>query len=71
MSKKSDGYEMNEKDIDTVLRILKQKNPGATPEDAIEVLEKMQAGVHLLGHLDPQALEEMYKELQKEKRVKN
>jgi len=63
-------YEINEKDIDSVIRWLKIHDPkNATPETAIEILEEMYAGVHLLAHEDPELLEKIYKEL-KEKKVK-
>lgn len=68
MSPKTTKYEINEKDIDTVLNILKRTDPeNATPEKAIEILESLQAGVHMLGHTNPKALEEIQKELQKRK----
>ena len=34
------GYELNDKDIQTVLKHLRQHNPDATEEDAKEVLLK-------------------------------
>ena len=72
MRKKSTKYEINEKDIDAVLRFLKTTDPeNATPEKAIEILEKWQAGVHMLGHVNPEALEELHKELEKAKKTRN
>lgn len=72
MNKKLDKYYINEKDIDTVLNILKRTDPeNATPEKAIEILESIQAGVHVLGHTNPQALIEIQKELKKAKNAKN
>lgn len=65
------GYEITEKDIDTVLGILKRSDPeNATPEMAIAVLEEIQMRVHELGHTNPEKLIEIYKKLKKEKRLK-
>lgn len=61
-------YEMNEKDIDSVIRWLKIHDPeNATPETAIEILEEMYASVHLLSHEDPELLEKIYRELKSRK----
>ncbi len=66
------GYQLNEKDIDTVLKILKRTDPkNATPEKAIEILEGLQAGFHSLGHTNPEAIAEIQKELEKNKKIKN
>ncbi|CAN5158285.1 hypothetical protein BH09PAT1_BH09PAT1_2350 [soil metagenome] len=66
------NYELNEKDIETVLNILKQTDPEhATPEMAIEILEHLQKGVHELSHTDPGALIKIYEELKKSERTKN
>lgn len=71
MKNRSAGYEINEKDIDTVLNILKRTDPkNATPEKAIDILENLQAGIHMLSHTSPQALEEIQKELNKNKSEK-
>lgn len=68
----SEPYQIDEKDIDTVLGILKRTDPKhATPEKAIEILESLQAGFHSLGHTKPEALAEIQKELEKNKKVKN
>ena len=68
----SEPYQIDEKDIDTVLGILKRTDPeNATPEKAIEILESLQAGFHSLGHTNPEALAEIQKELEKNKKVKN
>ncbi len=64
----SDKYEINEKDIDSVINWLKINDPqNATPETAISILEEMQARAHLLGHEDPEMLETIYAELKKKK----
>jgi len=65
------GYEINEKDIDTVLGILKRNDPeNATPEMAIAVLEELQKRVHELSHTDPELLIEIYNDLQTAKNKK-
>ena len=68
----SKDYQINEKDIDTVLGVLKRTDPeNATPEKAIEILESLQSGFHSLGHTNPEALAEIQKELVKNKKAKN
>lgn len=57
-------YEINEKDIDTVLNILKKSDPEhATPEMAISILENMQATFHELRHIEPELLVKIYEDL--------
>ena len=61
-------YELNEKDIDSVINYLKLTDPeNATPEMAIAILEHMQATIHTLAHEDPDLLEKMYKEVKAKK----
>lgn len=68
----SNGYQINEKDIDTVLNYLKIHDPeNATPEMAIAFLEFFKAKFHELAHTDPEKLEEIYKEFKKEKETKS
>ena len=67
MQNMSTNYQINEKDIDTVLNILKKTDPNATPEQAIEILESLQAGFHEMSHTNPELLEEIKKELDKNK----
>lgn len=64
-------YEINEKDIDSVIHWLKIHDPeNATPETAIGILEEMHARVHLMAHEDPELLEKIYKRAKrKESRV--
>ncbi len=58
-------YEMTEEDIDAVLRYLQLTRPDqATPEMAISILERMQVRVHMLEHIDPDAIEAVLKELE-------
>lgn len=65
------GYEITEKDIDTVLGILKRSDPeNATPEMAIAILEELQRRVHELSHTDPKMLIEIYNKLKKDKKLK-
>lgn len=65
------GYQINEKDIDSVIRFLKVTDPeNATPEMAIELLEHLKASFHTMAHEDPEKLEEIYKELKKQKELK-
>lgn len=71
MTKSHPKYEITEKDIDTVLEILKREDPeNATPEMAIAILENLQATFHTIGHEDPDLLVKMYKNLKKEKKLK-
>lgn len=63
-------YEINEKDIDSVIHWLKIHDPeNATPETAIEILEEMYARVHLLSHEDPELLEKIYSDLKSKKQT--
>ena len=64
-------YEINEKDIDSVLHYLKLTDPSnATPEIAIAMLEDMHAVSHTLSHqLDPDTLEKVYNNLKKKKNL--
>lgn len=65
------GYQINEKDIESVIRFLKVTDPeNATPEMAIELLEHLKASFHTMTHEDPEKLEEIYKELKKQKELK-
>jgi hypothetical protein len=64
----AEEYEINEKDIDSVIRWLKIHDPeNATPEMAIEILEEMYARVHLMSHEDPELLEKIYRDLRSRK----
>lgn len=54
------GYELNEKDIDSVINWLKIYRPEyATPEFAIDMLEEMHATVHTMSHEEPENLDNM------------
>jgi len=63
-------YEINEQDIDKVVRFLQLTDPQhATPEIAIEILETMQATVHKMSHEDPEKLEKIWQDLKKRKNL--
>ena len=68
MSRRGGKYELNEKDIESVIRFLQVTDPEhATPEMAIAVLEYFQAKFHEMSHTDPEKLLEIYTELKKDK----
>ncbi len=68
---KTGGYQMNEKDIESVIKFLKITDPeNATPEVAILILERLQATFHTMSHEDPEKLKEIYESLKKEKKLK-
>lgn len=68
----SNGYQINEKDIESVIRYLKSIDPdNATPEMAIEILEHLKAGFHSMAHNDPDALEKIYNDLKQHKKQTN
>ena len=61
-------YEINEKDIDEVIRYLKTVDPdNATPEMAIALLEQLQASGHLLSHENPELFDKIYQDLKNKK----
>lgn len=71
MSKNQGKYQINEKDIDSVLNYLKIFDPeNATPEMAIELLEYLQATFHTMSHEDPEKLKEMYEDFKLQKKLK-
>jgi len=60
----SKHYEINEQDIDSVLRFLELHDPEhATPEMAIAILEHMQSAFHTMSHDDPEMLDKIYLDL--------
>ena len=66
------GYEINEKDIESVINFLKIQDPdNATPEMAIEILEAMQAKFHIMAHTDPDILKQILEDLKKQKKTRN
>lgn len=53
-------YELNEKDIDTVLNILKRTDPEhATPEWAIRILEYLYTTLNDMSFDDPERLDSL------------
>jgi hypothetical protein len=63
-------YEINEKDIDSVINYLKLVDPvNATPEVAITILEEMYATVHTMSHTDPELLDKMYAAVKNRKKL--
>lgn len=60
---KLEDYELNEKDIDSILNYLRIFDPKhATPENAIAFLEYLRVGVHEKAHkASDKELEELYK----------
>jgi hypothetical protein len=68
----TDKYQINEKDIDSVLNFLKLTDPeNATPEMAIALLEYLQEKIHDLNHTKPKLLAEMYEQFKKDKKIAN
>lgn len=66
------GYEINEKDIESVINFLKIHDPeNATPEMAINILEAMQTKFHMMAHADPEMLKVILEDLKKQKKTKN
>jgi len=66
----TDEYEINEKDIETVLQFLKLTDPEhATPDIAIALLEYMKAAFHKMALEDPEMLQKMYEELKNERGI--
>lgn len=62
----TDQYELNEKDIESVIRYLKIYDPeNATPEKAIAKIEEAMASAHALNHSNPEVLEQLLEELKK------
>lgn len=59
-----DDYELNEADIEKMIRHLKLVYPEdtVTPEMAIKKLEEMYANFHELSHTNPDLLEKWYKD---------
>jgi hypothetical protein len=64
----ADGYELNEKDIASIVRYLKIHEPeNATRERAIALLEDLRAGVDIMAYNNPDLLEKLQKELEENK----
>lgn len=68
----SNGYQINEKDIEGTIRFLKTIDPEkATPEMAIALLEHFKGAFHELAHTKPEKLEEILENLQKKQETDN
>jgi len=66
----TDEYEINEKDIETVLQFLKLTDPEhVTPDIAIALLEYMKSAFHKMALEDPEMLQKMYEKLKTEKGI--
>lgn len=62
-------YEINEKDIDAVIRFLKLTDPEhATPGIAIELLEHMQQAFHTMARDNPEMLEKIYRDMKSKRK---
>jgi len=58
MNDMTKGYELNEKDIDSVINWLEINRPEyANPEFAIDMLEELYASVHKMSHEEPEKLD--------------
>lgn len=58
-------YHITDEDIEKVLNLLKLINPEkATPEYARRILERLYLRYHALEHIDPDAIEEIMKDLE-------
>lgn len=61
-------YEINDKDIESVIQFLKINNPeDYTREKAISLLEDLQRGFHGMAHNNPELLVKLQKELDEDK----
>jgi hypothetical protein len=61
-------YELNEKDIDSVIRWLEINEPeNATPERAITILERMYERVHMGSHEEPELFDEIHRAMKHKK----
>ena len=61
-----DQYHVTDEDIEKVLNLLKIMRPSkpASPEYARRILEQMYIRYHALEHIDPDAVEEIMKDLE-------
>jgi len=65
------GYELNDKDIQTVLKHLRAVKPDATEEQAKELLLKAKMDARFKGFDDPDVLIQYFEELSKSSDQKN
>lgn len=60
-----DQYHITDEDIQKVIDLLYLTNPKkANPETARHILERMYIRYHALEHIDPEAVEEIMKDLE-------
>lgn len=65
MTSNDDDYEITDEDLQAVLKYLEIENPTMATEDvAIEILQQLYQRVHTLEHIDPNAIEEILKDLE-------
>jgi geranylgeranyl pyrophosphate synthase len=58
-------YRITDEDIEKVINLLKLTNASkATPEYARRILEQLYQRYHVLKHIDPDAIEEIMKDLE-------
>ena len=63
--KEDNQYHITDEDIEKVLDWLKLTNPRkATPEYARRILERLYVRYHVLEHIDPDAIEDIMKDLE-------
>lgn len=60
------GYELNDEDIQAVLKNLRATDPDATKEDAIQLLLKTKMDVREKAQDDPEGLEKAQKLLEQQ-----
>lgn len=64
----AEPYKINDKDIESVMRWLKIHDPErATRDDAIAMLQDLQAGFHRMSHSSPELLLKLKQELDGDK----
>ncbi len=64
----AESYELNEKDIASIVRYLKIHEPeNVTRERTIALLEDLRAGVDIMAYNNPDLLEKLQKELEENK----
>ncbi len=60
-----ENYEINEKDIESVIRWLKINDPeNANREKAVALLQDLKAGFHGMAHNNPELLDKLKRELE-------
>lgn len=63
------AYEINEKDIDSIMNYIKTIVPeNPTPEMTVACLERLQVSVYIMAHDNPMLLENIYQGLNPKKK---